>query len=597
MRLETEPDLSAAAEPTASFRRTASSSLLLALIVFALLWMLLAPYRRIYLPRVDDITALADGLLLLPGAHWQDWFTSGHSRFFDAYPEWPWGLSPFARPAFQSLIYLAHFVFDRDWASYLAINYLGVAGIIAVAFAIARRAVGLGVLGSLTAALLVWLSPAVLEFSIWQLGFASESFASLLVGCAFLALLARRDLLCIVCLAVALLTKETALWAPLAASLTVLLQEHRGEAPRRRIAAAMAMLLPLALWLALRFAFFEGIGGSYATLGYTPFAGFLRLTAGKLLRLHHLLVTQDVSFTAGRSAVVDRGVEIVTALLILVLLIRWAVSGLRGAWARIVQVLIARRWPTAEPALLVTLWAAMGIAFFFVLPLAGPGYAASAVMFVWPAVVAEIARCRSKALRLGLAACCALSLVQMTHFLFEIVAPPEPAYMSAYFSDVAAMNAAIRRAPAGTREVFVLSAGSLAAANPQHLRSFLGVSPDIVRVVDMAWACADPKDHVAVDHEALGGAVRVRARLPDCASFEFSNAGAVDGALSGTRIFRNDRVAYELPELRRIVTLGSHRPVLELGHEMTVHIRPRGPARFIVEHGAPDGGLAWFDTP
>ena len=115
MRLETELDLSAAAKPAASPRRVASSSLLLTLVVFALLWVVLAPYRRIYLPRVDDITALADGLLLLPGAHWQDWFTSGHSHFFDAYPEWPWGLSPFARPAFQSLIHLAHLVFEKPW--------------------------------------------------------------------------------------------------------------------------------------------------------------------------------------------------------------------------------------------------------------------------------------------------------------------------------------------------------------------------------------------------------------------------------------------------------------------------------------------------
>ena len=96
--------------------------------MFALLWLLNLRYRQVYVPRLDDVTALADALLMLPDAHWQDWFTQGHSHFFDAYPEWRWGLSAFARPVFQCTIYLAHFLFGHNWASYLAINYLSVAG-------------------------------------------------------------------------------------------------------------------------------------------------------------------------------------------------------------------------------------------------------------------------------------------------------------------------------------------------------------------------------------------------------------------------------------------------------------------------------------
>src|SRR5260370_346888 len=119
-------------------------ALLMGLAAVALLWLLDVSYRRVYQPDEDDITALADALLLVPGARWGDWFTHGHSDFFDAYPDWPWGVTPFARPAFQSLIYLAHFVFDRDWAAYLSINYLGVAGIAAVAFVIARTSLQLG---------------------------------------------------------------------------------------------------------------------------------------------------------------------------------------------------------------------------------------------------------------------------------------------------------------------------------------------------------------------------------------------------------------------------------------------------------------------
>jgi len=187
-------------------RETLALAVALGAAIFALLWLLNLRYRQVYVPRLDDVTALADALLMLPGAHWQDWFTQGHSHFFDAYPEWPWGLSAFARPAFQCTIYLAHFLFGRDWASYLAINYLCVAGPAVVAFVIARSTLRLGLASSLAAAVLTLFAPAVTEFSIWELGFGSEPLASFFLGCGFLALVARRHLLCVLLLTVALLT-------------------------------------------------------------------------------------------------------------------------------------------------------------------------------------------------------------------------------------------------------------------------------------------------------------------------------------------------------------------------------------------------------
>ena len=57
---------------TPSRGRLRESALVLAFAVFALLWLIVAPYRRVYVPRADDVTALADGLLLLPNARWTD---------------------------------------------------------------------------------------------------------------------------------------------------------------------------------------------------------------------------------------------------------------------------------------------------------------------------------------------------------------------------------------------------------------------------------------------------------------------------------------------------------------------------------------------
>lgn len=573
------------------------SALLLGVAIFGLLWVVGWAYRQVYVARVDDVTALADGLLLVPGARWEDWFTRGHSNFFDPYPEWPRGLTGFARPAFQSVIYLAHFFLGTDWASYLALNYLGVAGVAAVAFAIGRAAVGLGLGAALLAAALVLLSPAVLEFSIWQVGFASESQAAILVGCAFLAVLARRDLLCVVLLMIALLAKETAAWAPFAAALTALLRSD-GAANRHRVGVAASMLLPVALWLGFRFAFYGGIGGTYATLGYSPLLEFLKVTDWKLTHLDRLFIMQDTGLTEGLWPSVDRAFRIGTAALLLVLAAPWALTSVRAAVDRFGKAGRERRWPTADsPPLVLTLWATMGLAFYFALPLMVSGYAASAVMFAWPAVVGELGRRRQPAFCLGLAACFILSLAQMLHFLVGIALPPLHGYMSRNFRTAGTMTAALRQAPPGTEQIFVVSSpGALAPANPAYLRAFLGLSPEIVHVVTMNWECGGSEDRVAFDHDTADGLVTLSAALPYCASFEFAYAAVDSSALVEHRIRRNDSMTYELPEAHSVERRSPIDPALELGRRIIVHIRPRGAARFIIEHGGADGGPAWFDV-
>ena len=200
-------------------RHSGRSALLLGFAIFGLLWILHIPLREIYVPNEDDISNLVDSLLLAPGARWQDWFTRGYSHFFDLYPDWPAHGTEFARmaytrPAFQFVIYLAHFVLGRDWASYQLINCFAVAGMGAVAFQIAQTVLGLRTGPSLVAAMLVVLSPPLWVSWVSGVGFAIEPLATVLVAGAFLAVLARRDFLCLALLFLALLTKENTLWAP-----------------------------------------------------------------------------------------------------------------------------------------------------------------------------------------------------------------------------------------------------------------------------------------------------------------------------------------------------------------------------------------------
>lgn len=594
-RLRAKAHVTGATVPANRAGYPATSMLLIGVAVFGLLWLLNIPYRQIYQPSNDDVTALADGLLLVPGARWTDWFTQGHSHFFDAYPEWPWGRTAFARPAFQLLIYLAHFLLGREWSSYLSINYLGVAGVVVCAFTIARTALGTSTWAALLAAALVLSSPPVLESSIWDVGLASELAASVLIGSSFLAVVARRDLLCLSLLMIAMLTKETAVWAPFAAALTALLRPSVGETVSRRAFLAAVMLVPLVFWLVLRFTFFGGIGDTYATAQYTPIIGLVGMLAQKLTHLQDLLVSRTAFDDQGRWAMPDRAIRFGTALLILVLLLQWALGTLRAASDRLLPAVRERRCPTVDSALLQTLWAVIALAFYLALALSNSRYSAAAVMFVWPAVVGELSRRHNAALRVVLAVCGVLSLGRTSHAMAELNPPSEQSYEGRELHAIAAMNAALREMPPSVEEVYVVTAGGLVEAAPEYLRALLGLRASIVRVIDVYSSCPQDERVVSFDHSTADGVVTLKIVVPECGFLFFFQAESGSAAIVDGRVRRGESIDYELPEAYQI-DQGPLKPPLRPGRRMIAHIRIQGLARFIIEKGGPAGELVWFET-
>jgi hypothetical protein len=90
--------------------------------------------------------------------------------------------------------------------------------------------------------------------------------------------------------------------------------------------------------------------------------------------------------------------------------------------------------------------------------------------------------------------------------------------------------------------------------------------------------------------------VTLRAALPDCADFFFDMAGAsVSRTSENGHLQRSKTIDYELPESHVIAHKGPVSPALELGHRFTAHIRPSGPARFVIQ--GPNGAITTFDTP
>ena len=244
------------------------------------------------------------------------------------------------------------------------------------------------------------------------------------------------------------------------------------------------------------------------------------------------------------------------------------------------------RWPTADAAFLVTLWAAIALAFHFALPIGATRYATSFVVFAWPALMAEVERRRTAIIWLGVAVFSIVALVRSSYYIVEWSSK------NARSDDYRSWDAVLRETPTTSRQIYVLPAAErwqrLQDANPKYIRPILGVSAEIVRVVDIYWECGASSDLVAFDHKIVDGIVKLTVTLPDCANFQFFNARFAGATLANGRLYRNAAMSYEFPEARPIRGLISE-PPLHLGRKMTVHIRSNGPARFIIDHGGPSG--------
>jgi hypothetical protein len=177
------------------------------------------------------------------------WLTRGMAGYYDVYPEWPQpAFSNFYRPVWNLILYVEETIFGQHyWAwflSFCAIQYLGAH--------LFLRVLRLWAVPSRTALLFAALF-------LFNPGFQFDVFVSVLLLAAFWLLLEHRYGFAFALIFVAVFVKETAIFAPVAAAITVFIQKR--DAKR-----SLAMLAPLAVWAAARWlAFHAVIGGTFAS--------------------------------------------------------------------------------------------------------------------------------------------------------------------------------------------------------------------------------------------------------------------------------------------------------------------------------------------
>ena len=312
---------------------------------------------------------------------------------------------------------------------------------------------------------------------------------------------------------------------------------------------------------------------------------FLKLIFYKLTHVHYLFINRQAG-TWGPALIIRRA----TDLLIYVLLLLWALRFIAKGVNHLSCKAQGEGGPIVDPVFLVSLWAALALTFHFALPLAHERYSTSVLVFVWPVLVAEADRRRKAIIWLGLAVICVVSLAEGSYRLVE-----EKNRRNSFSSMVTPMLAALRQAPARARKIYVLSAGGLPYANPKYVSLALGLSAEIIRVIEIEWNCSEASDHIAFDYNTADGVVSVTITLPTCSNLQFLT-DRFNSDIANGRLYRNDTLSYELPEAHPSKANTTERePSFLLGRRMTVHVRPNGPARFVVEHGRPNG-IAWFDT-
>ena len=187
------------------------------------------------------------------------WLTRGMSDYYHVYPEWPQSaFSNFYRPVWNLIIYSEQALLGRHyWAWFLAFCALQYGG--ALLFLRLLLSVGLPSRSALPFTILFLFNPAFLNFGFIYPGFQFDVFASLLLLAALYQLLRYRYGWTLALISAAIFTKETALFAPVAAALTVFILKRDAK-------WSLAMLVPLLAWGAARWLAFHAVmGGTFAS--------------------------------------------------------------------------------------------------------------------------------------------------------------------------------------------------------------------------------------------------------------------------------------------------------------------------------------------
>jgi hypothetical protein len=240
-------------------------------LVLAVIYSLHFGLYRTYFPFGDDPAVFRGS-----AGNVASWFTKGFSRYFIVYPEWTPVLTDFMRPGVNLIVRIEEILFGQRYLFYFAAFYVAQFSVCVLAVLVARY-LGVERRWLFWVAAVTAINPAFLREGLFSVVFHFDVWCGLFAVLSLYLIFRRAYGLAVLSLTLAIFTKEPALYAPIAAAVTVFLRT------RRKWLSAF-MLLPLVAWLcAWRFVF-TGTSAGISALPRHRFEALSKLGTGLPLR-------------------------------------------------------------------------------------------------------------------------------------------------------------------------------------------------------------------------------------------------------------------------------------------------------------------------
>ncbi|WP_294541053.1 hypothetical protein [uncultured Rhodoblastus sp.] len=458
----------------------------------------------------EDEPGFFGGSLKIDPYHW---LSSGYSKYFAVYPEWFAPYTNFIRPATSALAWVLYQIFGDRFGYYIIPYYIF---ILLAAVVLFRCLKDVGVSGPilLFAAILWPLSPPVISMGLWNFPFIFDVATALIVIVAFRAVLYEQYALAFLALALALATKETAAFAPVAAAATILI--FRRFSPTSWGLATL-MLLPAAIWAGGRQYYLgQFSGGTYArigsesvahAIGYWPVGLSPAFVTLKNLALHPGMLG-DVKFILDLAAA---GVNALVWVAIVVIYAKYL--------PRLLQSFVFDR--KSEPApvdkwlLAMLIWLGGSLAYLLVNNLYGRYGGCFALFLIMTLIAAAYLDRQSLAGRLSFASLIALTLLYVTSGIYQVNALRVQASIAQKLH--ASLDKALTGIGGPRHKVYVVNAAR-GFSSPDYLARLLN-SPHELIYVNQFDACTKSAGFSGVPVNTPQG---LHVTLPECAQLVFN---------------------------------------------------------------------------
>ena len=498
---------------------------------------------RAYLLRGDE-PAFVSATLESPAS----WFTRGYLNYFHVYPEWVTRhASPLLKPVTNAVGYLNYSLFGSRYALHFAvfflIQFLGL-----LVFVRLLRELAVPPLAIAGMALLFLFNPAFMNAGLTCLSCHFDVFAGVFALAAFLALWRERYGVALLLLTLAVFTKESAVFAPLTAALSMIIW-------RRPLSMSALMLLPLPVWGAARFLAYGDVLDGRLASPVARIATGLTIWPTGLVPFGFLLQLGS-SLPFGRT-------EILSSVFLIANIGLWIFLGY-AAW-----VAARRHIEAPAPAKLATallVWT-LGALSFGVLVGYHARYGGSIYPFLYLFFAALIFSSSSTYRIPRWAAASVLLVFSAATFVQSARSVRLALVWESVIAPERALHAALRALPQDGRTIYVVNAPPGMASAPRYLNFAWSLNLKIV-IVNQFDRCATSSDPGTTQFLAPG-ANQIGVRIPDCATFDFGAAALdVSGGGSGAVLQRNGIGTYHFPD--GVVPAAANSP--EWGRTMTLRV-------------------------